>query len=292
MRRVAALLVVSLVGTISPTAQSDEAQRISEAITVLSEIMRADDQSVPRGIMQKAEGIAIFPSLLKGGFIVGGQRGRGILSARDPKTGAWSSPAFLTITGGSFGAQIGAQAVDLILVIQNRRGLEQLVGNQFKIGADASVAAGPVGRDASASTDIQMRAQILSYSRTRGLFAGVTLNGSTIRQDRDANDRLYGMGTEPGRSCSMVLAACPRRCRSGRRCSSDTASRPQTEPRTGPQTQRSRGSARVGRRCRRRREHAVRAKARAGRAVRVRVRGIGTGSPHVRRAPGGRARRW
>ena len=150
MRRVAALLVVSLVGTISPTAQSDEAQRISEAITVLSEIMRADDQSVPRGIMQKAEGIAIFPSLLKGGFIVGGQRGRGNLSARDPKTGAWSSPAFLTITGGSFGAQIGAQAVDLILVIQNRRGLEQLVGNQFKIGADASVAAGPVGRDANA----------------------------------------------------------------------------------------------------------------------------------------------
>lgn len=209
MRRVAALLVVSLVGTISPTAQSDEAQRISEAITVLSEIMRADDQSVPRGIMQKAEGIAIFPSLLKGGFIVGGQRGRGILSARDPKTGAWSSPAFLTITGGSFGAQVGAQAVDLILVIQNRRGLEQLVGNQFKIGADASVAAGPVGRDASASTDIQMRAQILSYSRTRGLFAGVTLNGSTIRQDRDANDRLYGMGYRTGQVVFDGLGGMP-----------------------------------------------------------------------------------
>jgi len=203
------MLVVSLVGTISPTAQSDEAQRISEAITVLSEIMRADDQSVPRGIMQKAEGIAIFPSLLKGGFIVGGQRGRGILSARDPKTGAWSSPAFLTITGGSFGAQIGAQAVDLILVIQNRRGLEQLVGNQFKIGADASVAAGPVGRDASASTDIQMRAQILSYSRTRGLFAGVTLNGSTIRQDRDANDRLYGMGYRTGQVVFDGLGGMP-----------------------------------------------------------------------------------
>ena len=209
MRRVAALLVVSLLGTISPTAQSDEAQRISEAITVLSEIMRADDQSVPRGIMQKAEGIAIFPSLFKGGFIVGGQRGRGILSARDPQTGVWSSPAFLTITGGSFGAQIGAQAVDLILVIQNRRGLEQLVGNQFKIGADASVAAGPVGQDASASTDIQMRAQILSYSRTRGLFAGVTLNGSTIRQDRDANDRLYGMGYRTGQVVFDGLGGMP-----------------------------------------------------------------------------------
>jgi lipid-binding SYLF domain-containing protein len=176
------------------SAQSDEARRIHESVTVLSEIMGAGDQSIPSSIMQKAQGIAVFPSLLKGGLIVGGQHGRGILSVRDEKTGAWSSPAFLTITGGSFGAQIGGQAVDLILVVQNRRGLEQLVSNQFKVGADASVAAGPVGRDAGASTDIQMRAQILSYSRTRGLFAGVTLNGSTIRQDRDANDRFYGMG--------------------------------------------------------------------------------------------------
>jgi lipid-binding SYLF domain-containing protein len=159
--------------------------------------------------MQKAEGIAVFPSLIKGGLIVGGQRGRGILSVRDSTTGAWSSPAFLTITGGSLGAQIGAQAVDLLLVIQNRRGLEQLVGNQFKIGADASVAAGPVGRDASASTDIQMRAQILSYSRTRGLFAGVTLNGSTIRQDRDANDRLYGMGYRTGQIVFDGLGSAP-----------------------------------------------------------------------------------
>jgi lipid-binding SYLF domain-containing protein len=198
MRPLTAALAVILFLTTSSIAQSDESKRISEAITVLTEIMGADDQSVPRSIMQKAEGIAVFPSLLKGGFIVGGQRGRGILSARDPKTGAWSSPAFLTITGGSFGAQIGGQAVDLVLVVQNRRGLEQLVSNQFKIGAGASVAAGPVGRDANAATDIQMRAQILSYSRTRGLFAGVTLDGSTIRQDRDANDRFYGMGYRTG----------------------------------------------------------------------------------------------
>ena len=117
---------------------------------------------------------------------------RGILSVRDKKTGGWSNPAFLTITGGSIGAQIGVQAIDLVLVINNQRGLEQLVKNQFKIGADASVAAGPVGRDASASTDIQMLAQILSYSRTRGLFAGVSLEGSTIRQDEGANGRFYG----------------------------------------------------------------------------------------------------
>lgn len=194
MRPATTILVLLLFAIGTLTAQSEEARRISESIAVLSEIMAADDQSVPRSIVDSAEGVAVFPGLLKGGFIVGGQRGRGILSVRDPKTREWSAPAFLTITGGSFGAQIGGQAVDLILVVRDRRGLEQLVGNQFKIGADASVAAGPVGRDASAATDLQMRAQILSYSRTRGLFAGVTINGATIRQDRDANDRFYGMG--------------------------------------------------------------------------------------------------
>ena len=148
--------------------------------------------------MEKAEGIAVFPSMIKGGLVVGAQHGRGILSVRNKQTGGWSSPAFLSITGGSFGAQIGVQAIDLVLVINGQRGLEQLVKNQFKVGADASAAAGPVGRDASASTDIQMRAQILSYSRSRGLFAGVTLNGSTIRQDRDANERFYGTAFRTG----------------------------------------------------------------------------------------------
>jgi lipid-binding SYLF domain-containing protein len=192
------------------TAQSaDEAKRISDSVVVLDEIMAAGDKSVPRAILEKAVGVAVFPSLLKGGFVVGGQRGRGVLSARDAKTGLWSPPAFLTITGGSIGAQIGGQAIDLILVINNRRGLEQLVQNQFKIGADASVAAGPVGRDASASTDIQMRAQILSYSRTRGLFAGITLNGSTIRQDRDANERFYGTAYRTGQIVFEGLAGSP-----------------------------------------------------------------------------------
>ncbi len=154
--------------------------------------MGADDKAVPKSILERAEAIAVFPALLEGGFVVGVSRGHGAISVRDPKSGAWSSPGFLTITGGSFGLQIGAQAVDLVLVVQNRRGLDQLLQNQFKVGADAAVAAGPVGRDASASTDIQMRAQILSYSRTRGIFAGMTLNGSTISQDRDANERFYG----------------------------------------------------------------------------------------------------
>ena len=151
----------------------------------------------------------MFPSLLKGGFVVGGQRGHGILSVRDKKTGNWSAPAFLTITGGSIGAQIGGQAIDLILVVNNERGLEQLVKNQFKLGADAGVAAGPVGREASAATDIQMRAQILSYSRARGLFAGITLNGATIRQDRDANERFYGTAYRTGQIVFDGLAGAP-----------------------------------------------------------------------------------
>lgn len=177
---------------------ADEIKRIKEAAIVMSEIMSAPDKALPSSVLEKAEGIAVFPGLLKGGIGIGGQRGRGILSVRDKKNGGWSNPAFLTITGGSVGAQIGLQSIDLVLVINNQRGLEQLVKNQFKIGADAGVAAGPVGRDASASTDIQMRAQILSYSRSRGLFAGVTLNGSTINQDRDANERIYGVGYRTG----------------------------------------------------------------------------------------------
>jgi lipid-binding SYLF domain-containing protein len=173
---------------------ADEVKRVRDATTVFGEIMAAEDKAIPRAILGQAQGIAIFPDTVKAGFIVGGMRGRGVLSARTES--GWSSPAFVTLTGGSFGLQIGGQAADIILVINDRRGLENLVRNQFKIGADASVAAGPVGRDAQAATDIQLRAQILSYSRARGLFAGVTINGSTVRNDRDANERFYGKRLE------------------------------------------------------------------------------------------------
>ena len=170
--------------------QSDEARRLREASVVFGEIMAAEDEAIPRALLGKADGIAIFPGTLRAGFIIGGMRGRGVLSARTES--GWSAPAFLTLTGGSFGLQIGGQAVDLILIINNRRGLENFVSNQFKLGADAAVAAGPLGRDAQAATDLQLRAQIFSYSRARGLFAGVTINGSTVRQDQDANERFYG----------------------------------------------------------------------------------------------------
>src|SRR5438309_82234 len=145
-----------------PRAQRDddnEAKRVRDATTIFGEIMSAGDKAIPGAILNKATGIAIFPSTIKAGLVVGGMRGRGILSARGAN--GWSSPAFLTLTGGSFGLQIGGQAADIILVINGQRGLENLVSNQFKIGADAAIAAGPVGRDAQAATDIQLRAQIL-----------------------------------------------------------------------------------------------------------------------------------
>ena len=186
----AALLAFSFTTSAQAPPDSEEASRLRESITVLNEVMATSDTSIPSSIAAKAEGIAIFPGTLKAGFIFGGMRGRGVLSART--AGGWSLPTFMTLTGGSIGLQIGGQAADLVLIIMNRRGLEQFVRNQFKFGADAAVAAGPVGREAQANTDLQLRAEILSYSRSRGLFAGVTVNGSTVRADLDANERFYG----------------------------------------------------------------------------------------------------
>ena len=173
-------------------ADTDEADRVRESVTVFNEIMAAPDKAIPNAVLEKAEGIAVFPGTIKGGFIVGAQHGRGILSDRVAGSRAWSAPGFMSVTGGSIGAQIGAQAVDLVLVVINSRGLQKLVSNEFKIGADAGVAAGPVGRDASVGTDIQMHAEILSYSRSRGLFAGMSLEGTSVRPDDDAARQVYG----------------------------------------------------------------------------------------------------
>ena len=184
------VVVLGLSSLSAQTRDSDETRRLREAGRVFDEVMAAEDSAVPRGILAKAEGIAVFPSVVKGGFILGGMRGRGVISARTEN--GWSAPSFMTLTGGSLGLQIGGQAVDLVLVLNSRRGLEHLLGNEFKLGVDGSVAAGPVGRNAEASTDLQMRAEILSYSRARGLFAGVTINGSTLKDDENANQRFYG----------------------------------------------------------------------------------------------------
>ena len=189
--RVSIMLLVLHLGTGLAGAQQDELERLESATTVFREIMDAPDNSVPRTILQRAEAVAIIPNTVKAGFIFGGHRGKGVISARTPD-GGWSQPAFLTLTGGSFGLQIGGQSVDLVLVIMNRLGLEKLLQNEFKFGGDASAVVGPIGRDAEATTDLHLRAEILSYSRTRGLFAGITLKGSTITADRNANERFYG----------------------------------------------------------------------------------------------------
>jgi lipid-binding SYLF domain-containing protein len=177
--------------TVRAAAGRDEVKRVGAATTVLNEMMKARDKAIPGSILEKAEAIAIFPGVKKAGFVVGGQWGRGIISVRDASTRNWSSPAFLTMTGGSVGAQIGGTEVDVILVIMNRAGVEHLLSNQVKLGGEISAAAGPVGRAGEASTDLQMQAQILSYSRSRGLFAGATVNGSVIKEDADANTRFY-----------------------------------------------------------------------------------------------------
>jgi lipid-binding SYLF domain-containing protein len=173
-------------------AQQVETDRVAESARVLEEILSAPDKGVPEAIIEKAQAVVVIPSTVKGALLIGAQRGKGVMSVKSAS--GWSAPAFVTLTGGSVGLQIGGQATDIVLVVVNERGIENLAQNTFKIGGDASVAAGPVGREAAASTDYKLQAQILSYSRSRGLFAGVSLAGSTIRADRDANEKIYGVG--------------------------------------------------------------------------------------------------
>ncbi len=191
-RAATALLGAILIGSPASARGDEEAARIDEGIVVLEEIMDAPDAAIPRAILDRAVAIAVFPSTVKAGFFLGGQRGRGFIAGRDPDTGSWSAPAFLTLTGGSIGLQVGAQSADVVLLIQNARGLRRLLDNQFKLGGDVSAVVGPVGRSLEASTDLQLTAEILSYSRTRGVFAGAALGGATLRADRDANERFYG----------------------------------------------------------------------------------------------------
>ena len=191
--KVAALAALTL--TLLPHvafAQQVETDRVTEAARVLEEILSAPDKGVPEAIIEKAQAVVVIPSTVKGALLIGAQRGKGVMSVKSAS--GWSAPAFVTLTGGSIGLQIGGQATDIVLVVVNERGIDNLAQNTFKIGGDASVAAGPVGREAAASTDYKLQAQILSYSRSRGLFAGVSLAGSTIRADRDANEKIYGVG--------------------------------------------------------------------------------------------------
>ena len=170
---------------------TEEAKRLNQSTTVLSEIRDAPDNGIPGSIWDKAQCVVVIPSLKKAGFIIGGEFGDGVMSCRRAR--GWSAPIFMHMTKGSIGLQAGASSTDLVLVVMNRSGAEKLLSNKVTLGTDASVAAGPVGRSATAATDAQMSAQMLAYSRSRGIFAGIDLSGGTLRPDDSANAHVYGV---------------------------------------------------------------------------------------------------
>ena len=190
---VAAVLVLAAVSWASDDSDKDRPdvdKRIEASATVLNEIMSTPDKAIPDKIMRDAKCIAVVPSMVKIALVFGGNHGKGVATCRTEK--GWSAPAPITVTGGSWGLQIGGQAVDLVMVVTNDAGMKQLLSSKFKLGGDASAAAGPVGRSADADTDWKMRAEVLTYSRARGIFAGIDLNGSAITQDKDETRILYG----------------------------------------------------------------------------------------------------
>jgi lipid-binding SYLF domain-containing protein len=194
MKKFVTLVAMLSLGVASAAwAESDReatANRLDHAGRVLHEIMAAPDSGIPEEVLEHAKCVAVVPHLLKGGFVFGAENGRGVATCRTAN--GWSAPAFFAITGGSWGLQIGVEGVDLVLIIQNDKGLERLIGSGFELGADASAAAGPVGRHASADTNWKLDTEILTYSRAKGAFAGLTLNGASIRRDEDSTEAIYG----------------------------------------------------------------------------------------------------
>jgi lipid-binding SYLF domain-containing protein len=172
------------------TGREATEERLQHAGAVLNEIMAAPDKGIPQEVLDHAKCIAVVPHLLKGGFVFGAENGRGVATCRTAS--GWSAPAFFTITGGSWGLQIGVEGIDLVMVIQGDKGMDHLINSKFEIGGDASAAAGPVGRHASADTDWKLNTEILTYSRAKGIFAGITLNGAAIRRDDDSTEAIYG----------------------------------------------------------------------------------------------------
>jgi lipid-binding SYLF domain-containing protein len=184
-----ALLSLTSLGW-AESAREKSTDRLDSAGSVLHEIMGAPDKGIPEEVLEHAKCVAVVPHMVKGGFVFGAENGRGVATCRTAD--GWSAPAFFAITGGSWGLQIGVEGVDLIMIIQNERGMQHLLASKFQIGADASAAAGPVGRHASADTDWKLDTEILTYSRAKGAFAGLTLNGSSIRRDDDSMEAIYG----------------------------------------------------------------------------------------------------
>jgi lipid-binding SYLF domain-containing protein len=193
----ALLTLLLLAGLSGPLlAGEKEDARARDAAVVLDEIMQAPDHALPAMLLREAHAIAVIPNVVKAGFVLGGRSGRGLISVRSPD-GTWSNPSFVRMTGGSIGFQAGVQSTDVVLVFRSRRGVDSIVNGKFTLGADAAVAAGPVGRTAQASTDGQLKAEIYSYSRSRGLFAGVALDGAVMAVDHRANQAAYGRNTTP-----------------------------------------------------------------------------------------------
>jgi lipid-binding SYLF domain-containing protein len=197
MRRsaVIVLIVGVFLAVMSPAVKADTAGlvKIDDSVEVLEQIMKIPEKGIPPALLNDARGIAIIPGVIKAGFILGGRYGRGILVVRD-KEDRWSNPVFISITGGSIGWQIGVESIDIVLVFKSSRSIKGILRNKFTLGADASIAAGPVGRQASASTDIVLKSEIYSYSRSRGLFAGLALDGAAIQINHDADEAFYGKG--------------------------------------------------------------------------------------------------
>jgi lipid-binding SYLF domain-containing protein len=195
---------------LSASGDKKEAERLENCGSVLKEVMDIPDD-IPQDLIDKAECIIVYPSVLKAAFIIGGSYGRGAMTCRTGEhyTGPWSAPSMMALEGGSLGFQLGGQATDFVLLVMNPRGAHSILKSKVKLGADASAAAGPKGRTANASTDATMRAEVLSYSRARGLFAGLSLEGSTVRPDNDANQRVYGKKLEAEEIIFKGAAAVP-----------------------------------------------------------------------------------
>jgi lipid-binding SYLF domain-containing protein len=197
-RTLSSLVAVAILGLPLPASQDrKESERLENCGTVLKEILDIPD-NIPQDLLDKSECVIVYPSVVKAAFVVGGSYGRGSMTCRTGEhyTGPWSAPSMMALEGGSVGFQIGGQATDFVLLVMNARGAHSILKSKVKLGADASVAGGPKGRTADASTDVTLRAEVLSYSRARGLFAGISLEGSTVRPDSDANTRVYGKKLE------------------------------------------------------------------------------------------------
>jgi lipid-binding SYLF domain-containing protein len=198
MRRLLPTLALFLAAVLAAPAFAGQVEdaRADQASQVLAQILKIREESIPEKLLREAQAIAVIPDVVKVGFVVGGRRGRGLIAVRG-QDGTWSNPSFVTLTGGSLGFQAGVQSADVLLVFRTARGVDSIVNGKFTLGGDASVAAGPVGRSAQASTDEQLKAEIYSYSRARGLFAGVSLDGTALRIDNKSNQKAYGDGTTP-----------------------------------------------------------------------------------------------